>query len=69
MSKNKILIVDDEVDKILGLASGGDDYVTKPFSPKFVIDVHIMRAIIYTALALIATSLARMGFKKHQVMG
>lgn len=27
----------DEVDKILGLASGGDDYVTKPFSPKEVV--------------------------------
>lgn len=27
---------DDEVDKILGLAVGGDDYVTKPFSPKEV---------------------------------
>lgn len=26
----------DEVDKILGLAMGGDDYVTKPFSPKEV---------------------------------
>ena len=26
----------DEVDKILGLALGGDDYVTKPFSPKEV---------------------------------
>lgn len=25
---------DDELDKILGLAVGGDDYVTKPFSPK-----------------------------------
>lgn len=24
----------DDVDKILGLSSGGDDYVTKPFSPK-----------------------------------
>lgn len=24
----------DEVDKILGLAVGGDDYVTKPFSPR-----------------------------------
>ncbi|MCI8284427.1 MAG: response regulator transcription factor [Firmicutes bacterium] len=24
----------DEVDKILGLAVGGDDYITKPFSPK-----------------------------------
>lgn len=27
----------DEVDKILGLASGGDDYVTKPFSPREVV--------------------------------
>lgn len=26
----------DDVDKILGLACGGDDYVTKPFSPKEV---------------------------------
>ena len=27
----------DEVDRILGLAVGGDDYVTKPFSPKEVV--------------------------------
>jgi DNA-binding response OmpR family regulator len=27
----------DEIDKILGLASGGDDYVTKPFSPREVV--------------------------------
>ncbi len=27
----------DEVDKILGLSSGGDDYVTKPFSPREVV--------------------------------
>ena len=26
----------DELDKLLGLAVGGDDYVTKPFSPKEV---------------------------------
>lgn len=25
---------DDEVDKILGLSLGGDDYITKPFSPR-----------------------------------
>lgn len=24
----------DDIDKILGLSSGGDDYITKPFSPK-----------------------------------
>jgi len=27
----------DEIDKILGLAVGGDDYVTKPFSPQEVV--------------------------------
>lgn len=27
----------DEVDKILGLAIGGDDYVTKPFSPREIV--------------------------------
>jgi len=27
----------DELDKILGLAVGGDDYVTKPFSPREVV--------------------------------
>ncbi len=27
----------DDVDKILGLASGGDDYVAKPFSPKEIV--------------------------------
>lgn len=27
----------DDVDKILGLSAGGDDYVTKPFSPKEVV--------------------------------
>lgn len=27
----------DEVDKILGLAIGGDDYITKPFSPKEIV--------------------------------
>ena len=28
---------DDEIDKILGFASGGDDYITKPFSPREVV--------------------------------
>jgi DNA-binding response OmpR family regulator len=27
----------DEIDKILGLSSGGDDYITKPFSPREVV--------------------------------
>ena len=25
---------DDEIDRVLGLEIGGDDYVTKPFSPR-----------------------------------
>ena len=28
---------DDEVDRVLGLALGGDDYITKPFSPREVV--------------------------------
>ena len=38
-SRSPILFLsskNDELDKILGLAVGGDDYVTKPFSPKEV---------------------------------
>ncbi|WP_079909346.1 response regulator transcription factor [Paenibacillus sp. 32352] len=37
----------EEVDKILGLAIGGDDYITKPFSPKEVayrVKAHLRRA-------------------------
>lgn len=32
-----VTALDDEVDKILGLEMGADDYVTKPFSPREVI--------------------------------
>src|SRR6201990_3760339 len=28
---------DDEIDRVLGLEMGGDDYVTKPFSPRELI--------------------------------
>lgn len=41
----------DEVDKILGLAIGGDDYITKPFSPKemaYRVKAQLRRAGIYT---------------------
>lgn len=37
----------EEIDKILGLAIGGDDYITKPFSPKEVayrVKAHLRRA-------------------------
>ncbi|MBM7542805.1 response regulator transcription factor [Amphibacillus cookii] len=41
----------DEVDRILGLAIGGDDYITKPFSPKEVayrVKAQLRRAGLYT---------------------
>ncbi|WP_413375923.1 response regulator transcription factor [Alkalihalobacillus sp. 1P02AB] len=41
----------DEIDKILGLAIGGDDYITKPFSPKevaFRVKAQLRRAGLYT---------------------
>lgn len=37
----------EEIDKLLGLAIGGDDYITKPFSPKEVayrVKAHLRRA-------------------------
>src|SRR5690554_6684635 len=40
----------DEVDKIIGLAIGGDDYITKPFSPKEVayrVKAQLRRAGLY----------------------
>lgn len=46
----------DEVDKILGLAVGGDDYVTKPFSP---------REVAYRVKA----QLRRAEYKQHSVSG
>ena len=42
----------DELDKILGLAIGGDDYVTKPFSPKEV-------------AFRVKAQLRRSGYKQH----
>jgi two-component system OmpR family response regulator len=45
---------DDEVDRILGLELGGDDYVTKPFSPREL--VARVRAILKRANAPETTS-------------
>lgn len=42
----------DEIDKILGLAIGGDDYITKPFSPKevaFRVKAQLRRVSMYDA--------------------
>src|SRR5690625_5124372 len=48
----------DEVDKILGLAIGGDDYITKPFSPKEVayrVNAQLRREGVYTMESNIQT--------------
>jgi two-component system OmpR family response regulator len=45
---------DDEVDRIVGLELGGDDYVTKPFSPREL--VARVRAVLRRAQAVTAGS-------------
>ena len=45
----------DDIDKILGLSYGGDDYITKPFSPRevvFRIKAQLRRQQYQTALAV-----------------
>lgn len=40
---------DDEIDRILGLEIGGDDYVTKPFSPRELVarvNVRLRRSLV-----------------------
>lgn len=52
----------DEVDKILGLAIGGDDYITKPFSPKemaYRVKAQLRRAGAYTIEATAKTRAAK----------
>ena len=52
----------DEVDKILGLAIGGDDYITKPFSPKemaYRVKAQLRRAGVYTIEATAKTTAAK----------
>ncbi|MCM3399444.1 response regulator transcription factor [Oceanobacillus profundus] len=52
----------DEVDKILGLAIGGDDYITKPFSPKemaYRVKAQLRRAGVYTIEATPKTTAAK----------
>ena len=46
---------DDDVDKLLGLGIGGDDYITKPFSPKevaFRIKAHFRRSEYFNLKSL-----------------
>jgi two-component system, OmpR family, response regulator len=48
---------DDEIDRILGLELGGDDYVTKPFSPREL--VARVRAVLRRAEAMAVAPSAR----------
>ncbi|WP_042470235.1 response regulator transcription factor [Bacillus ndiopicus] len=54
----------DEIDKLLGLAIGGDDYITKPFSPKEVayrVKAQLRRAGYQTQADVSATAVNRIG--------
>lgn len=56
---------DSEVDRILGLELGGDDYVTKPFSPREI--VARVRAILRRASSPQAVEQAPQQVNSHQV--
>ena len=51
---------DDEVDRVLGLELGADDYVTKPFSPREVV-ARVKSLVRRSALASRGPALMRMG--------
>ncbi len=55
---------DDEVDRIIGLELGGDDYVTKPFSPREL--VARVRAVLRRTAALADNSPAANGTNHQQ---
>lgn len=50
---------DDEVDRVIGLEMGGDDYITKPFSPREV--VARVKAVLRRAGGNPASEVIRMG--------
>ena len=54
----------DDIDKILGLSSGGDDYITKPFSPRelvFRIKAQLRRQQYQAASNLSSDDILRVG--------
>ena len=64
---------DDEVDKVVGLELGADDYVTKPYSPREL--VARIRAVlrrgteVETAPAALEAGPVRMDVERHVVIG
>ncbi len=51
---------DDEIDRVLGLELGGDDYITKPFSPREVV-ARVKVAVRHSTGAAASTGSLRVG--------
>lgn len=74
ISKVPILFLsakNEEIDKILGFAIGGDDYITKPFSPKEVayrVKAHLRRAEYMQSEPLKETTIQAGPFELNEEM-